>query len=377
MVDGAWSDVDVRAMRVALDAAEHGRARVSPNPPVGCTLVRDGRIIATGWHDHLGGLHGEQAAIADAEARGEATNGAITYVTLEPCNHHGRTPPCTEALLWAGVREVVIAHPDPNPTVRGGGADALREAGIRVREGLLRAEAGRQMQAFLHWCAERRPLVTLKLAVDPHDRVDASSAPPGRFTSPASLDLAHRLRRAVDAIVVGVGTVIRDDPALTVRRVEPAAGRQPVRVVLDPRGRIPATAAVLTDGQLTLLVRGPEATDESSPAVPAEVVHLLGRPSDRTGLDLGALLDLLGDRGHQELLIEGGPTTWAAFLKAALVDRIIRIRSLLELGDGPIAPALEPVLTDAWTSLPPLDLDGDTVERWTRSDLPWPTDAWP
>ena len=136
-----WSEGEAEFMRRALEVAERGQGRVSPNPPVGCVLVKDGVAIAEGWHDHLGGLHAEQMAIHDAEARGVPTNGATAYVTLEPCNHFGRTPPCTESLLWAGVKRVVVAHPDPNPNVRGRGTDVLREAGLEVEVGLLQDEA--------------------------------------------------------------------------------------------------------------------------------------------------------------------------------------------------------------------------------------------
>ncbi len=155
----------IRFMQRALDIAEKGIGRVSPNPPVGCVLVRNNRIIAEGWHNRIGDLHAEQAAIADAEMRGENTEGCIAYVTLEPCNHFGRTPPCTQALLWAGVSKVVIASRDPNPNVRGKGIDALLAAGVEVDIGILENDAIIQMQSFLNWCQLRRPLVTIKMAV--------------------------------------------------------------------------------------------------------------------------------------------------------------------------------------------------------------------
>ena len=197
-----WSEFDVSCMKQALELAEHGRGQVSPNPPVGCVLTRNGGVIAVGWHDHLGDLHAEQAAIANAEWRGVTTEGCTAYVTLEPCNHFGRTPPCTQALLWAGVKEVVVATRDPNPTVRGEGIQVLLDAGIVVREGLLSDEAQTQMQAFMHWCESKRPLVTLKAAMDANGVVDGEA--PGRFTSEESLNGAHRLRRQCDAILVGV-----------------------------------------------------------------------------------------------------------------------------------------------------------------------------
>jgi len=157
----SWSADEREFMHRALVVAERGRGRVSPNPLVGCVLVKGGQVIAEGWHDHIGGSHAEQMAIHDAEINGFSPNGATAYVTLEPCNHFGRTPPCTEALMWAGIKEVIVAHPDPNPTVRGAGIEVLEKAGIHVRQGLLEAEAGAQMRPFLHWCEHRRPMVTV------------------------------------------------------------------------------------------------------------------------------------------------------------------------------------------------------------------------
>ena len=286
-------------MRRALVVAERGQGRVSPNPPVGCVLVKDGVAIAEGWHDHLGGLHAEQMAIHDAEDRGVPTNGATAYVTLEPCNHFGRTPPCTESLLWAGIQRVIIAHPDPNPNVRGRGTDVLREAGLEVDIGLLQDEAAVQMRSFLHWCHHRRPWVTVKVAVDANGSVDDRAEDAGRFTSEACLDEVHRLRQRCDAILVGSETVLRDDPSLTVRRVE--HDRQPLRVVLDGRGRVNDDASVLSDGGSTM--------------------HLTG------DVDLERLLQQLGDQERQRLLVEGGPSTVHRFLQAGLVDEVFLVHS--------------------------------------------------
>ena len=170
-----WSAAEREYMSRALEVAEKGRGKVRPNPLVGCVLVKDGNVIAEGWHDHLGGLHAEQMAIHDAEEKGHSTNGATAYITLEPCNHFGRTPPCTEALLWAGINEVVIAHVDPNPTVKGGGIQALKDANIDVRLGCCEFEAAIQMQSFLNWCNKKIPLVTLKMATDCDGYIDDKS----------------------------------------------------------------------------------------------------------------------------------------------------------------------------------------------------------
>ena len=287
-------------MRRAIEVAENGRGKVRPNPLVGCVLVKDGEVIAEGWHDHLGGLHAEQMAIHDAEEKGHNTNGAVAYVTLEPCNHVGRTPPCTEALLWAGISKVIVAHGDPNPLVRGNGVSVLEEAGIVVESGLLRDEAATQMREFLHWCERRRPFVTVKIATDSNGSVDDLSENAARFTSQECLVRVHELRKDCDAILVGSNTVIRDDPSLTVRLVE--TERQPLRVVIDPNNRIPEESKVLNDGFGTR--------------------HL---NDDFRGLE--AMLDMLGDLEVQRLLVEGGPTTITHFLEQDLVDEFILVKS--------------------------------------------------
>jgi diaminohydroxyphosphoribosylaminopyrimidine deaminase/5-amino-6-(5-phosphoribosylamino)uracil reductase len=296
-----WTQLQVDFMNRAIKVAERGRGKVSPNPLVGCVLVKDDVIIAEGWHDHLGGLHAEQMAIHDAEVNGHSPNGSTAYVTLEPCNHFGRTPPCTEALMWAGVKEVIIAHEDSNPTVRGAGIQALIDAGITVSQGLQKLEAAKQMHSFLHWCKHRRPLVTVKLAVDTNGSVDDRSDEAKRFTSEECLDKVHELRRECDAILVGVNTVIRDNPSLTIRRVK--SDRQPLRIVIDPNQRIPKPAKLLNDG-LETLVMGDEFRS------------------------LSALLNLLGDKEVQHLLVEGGPTTITHFLEQGLVDQFYLVQSL-------------------------------------------------
>lgn len=302
-MEEGWGDDERRFMEHALLVAERGRGRVSPNPLVGCVLVKDGEIIAEGWHDHLGGLHAEQMAIHDAEAKGRSANGATAYVTLEPCNHFGRTPPCTEALMWAGVRNVIIAHEDPNPTVRGKGGDVLLANGIPTKFGLMKSEAHEQMKGFLHWCEHRRPMVTVKMAVDRNGSVDDLASNAARFTSEGCLEKVHELRRDCDAVLVGVNTVLRDDPALTVRRVPHT--RQPLRLVLDPNGRTPSNAALLNDEHPTRLLQ-------------SEFISI-----DR-------LLNELGDQEVQRLLVEGGPTTVQRWLDVRAVDEFLLVMSDVE-----------------------------------------------
>lgn len=295
-----WTDAEESFMKRAIEIAWQGRGKTSPNPMVGCVLVQDGEIIAEGWHDHLGALHAEQMAIHNAEENGKSTNGATAYVTLEPCNHFGRTPPCTESLLWAGINKVVIACGDPNPNVRGSGIKVLQEAGVEVQFGLLETEAAQQMRGFLHWCEHRQPFVVVKLAVDKHGSVDDLSENAQRFTSEECLNKVHDFRKDFDAILVGANTVLRDDPQLTIRRVETT--RQPLRIVIDPNSKIPATSRVLNDGFETLHL-----TDEFN--------------------GLKSMMNKLGDKEIQMLLVEGGPETIQRFLNAGLVSIFYLVKS--------------------------------------------------
>ena len=336
-----WTKEDEAFMQHALDVAERGRGRVAPNPLVGCVLVKEGEVIAEGWHDHLGGLHAEQMAIHDAESKGQSPNGATAYVTLEPCNHYGRTPPCTEALLWSGVKHVIVAHPDPNPTVRGKGFQVLRDAGISVESGLLEKEAAEQMKPFLHWCEHRRPMVTVKLATDANGSVDDRSEEAQRFTSEACLDEVHRLRMDCDAILVGAETIERDNPSLTVRRFE--TERQPLRVILDPKERTSQEATVYTDGYDTIQV----------------------------GADYNGLLPLLnrlGDMEKQRLLIEGGPKTIHSFLSEELVDEFYLVQSNV-VHREPVPSSIDAQrLTQSGLTLDHTETWGEeTVQVWIRT----------
>lgn len=350
-------------MRRAIALAERGRHRVMPNPPVGCVLVRDGEVVAEGWHDHIGGLHAEQMAIADAESRGVPTQGTTAYVTLEPCNHFGRTPPCTESLLWAGVSRVVIGALDPNPTVRGGGSEALHEAGVVVDSGVLEEDCEGQMASFMHWCRHRRPLVTLKASTDSSGRIDVPpSEPPRRFSSERSLELAHEIRADSMAILVGVGTVIRDDPSLTVRGPEISPRDAPTRVVIDPENRTPPDSRLMTEGDAaTLIVQSSEAdTSGDRPHVERVVIP-------ESEIPVGRILDMLGDRGVQSLLVEGGADTWSRFLSEGAVDRARICISPIDLGGGgPIFRGSSLSESGLFLSSEE-DCSGDRIEWWVKA----------
>ncbi|MBO57575.1 MAG: riboflavin biosynthesis protein RibD [Euryarchaeota archaeon] len=365
MSDSKWTDFEFQCMKRALEVAKNGIGQVSPNPPVGCVLARNEEIIAEGWHDHLGDLHAEQAAIADAESRGVETQGATAFVTLEPCNHHGRTPPCTEALLWAGINRVVIAAEDTNPTVRGGGLEYLKRANIDVSQGLLESEALQQMSSFMHWCEYRRPIVTLKAALDCNGNVDSISGPPARFTSEESLDEVHRLRLQSDAVLVGVNTVIRDNPRLTVRRVNLGKSSQPLRIVLDRRLRTPVTSELVTDGNDTLLLH----CEENEKSVECETILIPSLFSERRKrVDLEQLLDLLGDRIIQRLLVEGGPDVWGQFLSEKLVDEAYIFHSTINLEDGLKGGIDSKILENAGLVLINSEnIGGDRMDYWRKS----------
>jgi|TARA_B100001758_G_C18372902_1_gene592477 diaminohydroxyphosphoribosylaminopyrimidine deaminase/5-amino-6-(5-phosphoribosylamino)uracil reductase len=353
---------DEAFMRRAMEIAERGRHRVMPNPLVGCVLVREGNIVAEGWHDHIGGLHAEQMAIADAESKGIPTQGTTAYVSLEPCNHFGRTPPCTESLLWAGVSRVVIGALDPNPTVRGGGVDALKRGGVDVEVGLLEDECEGQMGHFMHWCRNRRPLVTMKASTDSKGRVDGpSSHPSSRFSSDRSLELSHEIRADSMAILVGIGTVLRDDPSLTVRGPGIGPRDSPIRVVVDPSNRIPRECKLMVDPEApTLLI---QTSQYDSSQDPPHVERLVIAEEE---IPVARILDMLGDRGVQSLLVEGGPFTWSRFLSEKMVDRARICVSDVDLGgDGPTFDTKS--LRESGLILSSEEeVCGDSIEWWIR-----------
>ncbi|QHT55800.1 bifunctional diaminohydroxyphosphoribosylaminopyrimidine deaminase/5-amino-6-(5-phosphoribosylamino)uracil reductase RibD [Cellulomonas sp. H30R-01] len=327
----AAAPVEIAALRDALLLARRG-PRHGPNPRVGCVLLGpDGTVLGEGWHAGAGTPHAEVAALADAARRGAGTTGATAVVTLEPCNHTGRTGPCTEALLAAGVRRVVVAVPDPNP-VAAGGADRLRQDGVDVLTGVLEDEGRTLLGTWLASVERGRPFVTLKLATTLDGRVAAADGTSRWITSDVARHHAHDLRAEVDAIAVGTGTVLTDDPALTARN---AAGElhtdQPLRVVVGHRD-VPAGARLHGPG--------------------GELVHA------RTH-DPADVLRILGDREVRHLLVEGGPTLAAAFLRAGLVDEVHAYIAPVLLGAGPAAVADLGVTTI-----------GDAVRLTTRSVLP-------
>jgi len=310
---------DETLMRRALDLAERGRGLVSPNPLVGAVLVRDGRVVGEGWHEGPGTAHAEAMAVARA---GEDARGATLVVTLEPCDHHGRTPPCTEALIAAGVAEVVAAAGDPNPVVDGRGFARLREAGVEVRTGVLEREAERRNAAFRRHVVTGLPFVTLKMAATLDGKVAARDGSSRWITGEAARADVHRLRGDSDAIVVGAGTALADDPALTVRDPD-YRGRPVLRVVVDAAGRVPGTGRLFSHEAPTLVATSDDADPGAVDAWRAAGAEVVAFPRAPGGVPLAELMAHLGKRDVQSVLLEGGPTLAFSAARDGVVDRLV------------------------------------------------------
>jgi diaminohydroxyphosphoribosylaminopyrimidine deaminase / 5-amino-6-(5-phosphoribosylamino)uracil reductase len=309
----AFGDADTVFMERALALAERGMFTATPNPRVGCVIVQYGSVIAEGWHERPGEAHAEVAALRAAETQGRDVRGATLYVTLEPCNHTGRTPPCTEALIAAGVGRVVAAMPDPN-AVAAGGAGLLRAAGIRVDVGLCEREARDLNCGFVSRVTRGRPFVRLKIAASLDGRSAADDRRSQWITGKAARDDGHAWRARACAVLTGIGTVRADNPQLTVRAV--ATPRQPLRIVVDRHAQTPPVAKVLEGGALIVTA------DARNDAWPDEVEHV-ALPDTQGRVDLQAMMHMLGQRGINELHVEAGARLNAALLDAGLVDEVL------------------------------------------------------
>ena len=325
--------VDERFMARALELAGQGVGLTAPNPMVGCVIVRDGQIVGEGWHRGAGLAHAEAEALREA---GDRASGARAYVTLEPCRHHGRTPPCTDALVKAGVSEVVYAIADPHH-LAAGGATLLQTSGVKVRAGVLETEARELNRAWLHSLKARRPFVVAKAAMSLDGRIAARSGESKWITGALARERAHELRRMADAIVVGAGTVIADDPALTARLDGEA--HHPLRVVLDSTGRTPPGAkAYERSGRGAVLATTAAAPARRLDAFREHGVETLFCAPDAAGRPrLDDLLDRLYGRGVVTVAVEGGGETLGAFLDHDLVDEVWLFLAPLLIGGGPPA----------------------------------------
>ena len=329
---------DDRFMARALELAARARGLTSPNPMVGAVVVQHGVVVGEGFHRAAGAPHAEIEALA---AAGSHARGATLYVTLEPCTHQGRTPPCAPAVVGAGIRRVVVATEDPNPLVSGGGLDVLRAAGIEIERGVLETHAVAVNRQFLTAVRERRPHVTLKAAATLDGKIADAQGASKWITGDAARAHAHHLRSEVDAIVVGIGTVLADDPALTVR-LEERWPREPLRVVLDSTARTPASARLIQGATPTraLIAIGADAPDDRVGALEATGAQLVRCPDGNGRVSVATLLAELFARDVRGLLVEGGAEVAASFVDAGVVDRVAMFFAPLIVGGRDAPPVV-------------------------------------
>lgn len=345
-------DIDKRMMSLALAEARKGLGRTSPNPMVGAVIVKDGRIIAKGWHAKAGGPHAEVVALTKA---GEAARGADLYVTLEPCHHYGRTPPCTQAVLAAGIKRVIIAQMDPNPHVVGGGAEFLAAKGLEVVTGVLAEPATALNEVFNKYITTGRPFVTLKSAATLDGKLATHTGHSRWVTDRQARTWVHSLRARSDAIMVGRGTVAQDDPTLNVRLAEGKKWLDPCRVILDTHLSLPLSARVFdpSSGGPTIVACGPNPPPAKVGALTDQGVKVWPLPLHNGRISLLALMDRLGAEKICSLLIEGGAeVNYAALLEDRIVDKILFFfapkiiggREAPSLVDGPGLATMEQAL---------------------------------
>ncbi len=321
---GAISDADRAHMTRALELAARGLFTATPNPRVGCVLVRDGAVIGEGWHARAGEAHAEVAALADARRRGCDPRGATMYVTLEPCAHHGRTPPCVDAIVAAGVARVVIALADPNPDAEGG-ADRLTAAGIAVDPGVEENAAREINIGFVSRMRRGRPWVRSKIAASLDGRTALADGTSQWITGAEARADGHAWRARACAVLTGIGTVLQDDPQLTVRDVPTT--RQPRRVVVDRHGQTPASARIFGAGGAWMVTNGERNTQWP------DGTEVLALPDADRRVDLAAMLRALAERGINELHVEAGARLNGALLDAGLVDELLLYVAPAILGD--------------------------------------------
>jgi diaminohydroxyphosphoribosylaminopyrimidine deaminase/5-amino-6-(5-phosphoribosylamino)uracil reductase len=308
-------------LEMAYGLAEKARGRTSPNPCVGAVVVKDGRILGFGYHEEAGKPHAEIVALARA---GRRAKGATIYLTLEPCVHWGRTPPCVDSLIRAELKRAVISAVDPNPLMNGRGINALKRAGIEVIAGLLEAKNRRLNEAYLKFITRRIPFVTLKAAASLDGRIAAKTGHSRWISSAAARESIHLLRGEHDAILVGSGTILRDDPRLTVRH-SLWPGKRTIRVILDTKLRTPRDARILSfpsHGEV-LIFTGPQAPDRKAGAIESKGAMVIRVPLSAAGVDLESVLAELGKRNIASLLVEGGSQVLTSFIEGRFADKIV------------------------------------------------------
>lgn len=326
--------LDAGFMERAISLAEKGRHTAPPNPWVGCVIVRNGKIVGEGYHIRSGGPHAERHAL---KAAGPEAEGATAYVTLEPCSHHGKTPPCVEALIEAKVSRVVVALEDPDIRVQGKGFALLKDHGIHVESGVCRENAAKSLMPYLHHRTTGKPYCIIKSATSFDGRTAAADGSSQWITMEAARIDVHQLRASSQAIMVGSGTALKDSPSLTARHKISPEHPQPLRVLLDSTGRVPAKGALFDINLAQTLVM----TSDSAPKErllewkkSGCEVEILPRAPDGKGVDLHAALDSLGKRGILQLMVEGGAELHGSFLRSGLVDRLSLYIGACALGSG-------------------------------------------
>ena len=360
--------LDLRFMQLALSLGRRGLGRTAPNPAVGAVVVKDGVILGRGWTQPGGRPHAETEALKRA---GKEAKGATLYVTLEPCSHQGKTPPCIDAIIRSGIARVVSALEDPNPEVAGQGYARLRERGIAVEAGLEAAAAARQHAGHIRRMRDGRPQVLLKLAASADGKAGLLGRKPAGITGEVARARVHQMRAESDAILVGIGTVLSDDPHLTCR-LPGMMEWSPVRVILDARLRIPLATSIIGTARETptWVFTTPNASPVAEDILKAKGVEVFRVDGKDGRLDLKAVLKALAGRGITRLMVEGGPTVAAAFIKADLVDEAALFRSPNPLGEG--IDVLEDLPLTALTKSPKLKpvasevVGGDTLETFER-----------
>jgi diaminohydroxyphosphoribosylaminopyrimidine deaminase/5-amino-6-(5-phosphoribosylamino)uracil reductase len=312
------TEKNIAYLRQALRLARKGSGRTSPNPLVGAVVVRDGQVVGAGYHQKAGGPHAERIALAQA---GRKARGATLYVNLEPCNHTGRTPPCTEAILKSGIKKVVFGMEDPNPRVAGGGGLYLRSRGVEVSGGLLERECRILNEVYLKWVTTGLPFVTLKAALSLDGKIATRNGDSKWISNERSRAKVHLLRSRVDGILAGIGTVLADDPLLTPRRSRKIS-RPPLRVVVDPQLKIPLSARLFSDPGPVLLAAAEGAPNKKATDLQRIGADIVFFPEQGGRFELKALLAYLGLKEVTALLVEGGSEIFSSFLNEGLADRL-------------------------------------------------------
>lgn len=331
IVQGIFMHDDQYYMKRVIRLARKGIGNVSPNPAVGSVVVKEEHILAEGYHQRFGGPHAEVEALSKL-GRSESS-GSTLYVNLEPCNHHGKTPPCTEAIRDAGITRVVVGMEDPNPLVKGTGIARLRSAGIEVSVGMMEKECRHLNESFITCIEKERPFVTLKIAQTLDGKIATASGLSRWITGESARKEVHRMRKASDAVLVGVNTVIEDDPALTVRHVRGRGGK---RIVLDSKLRTPLSAKLMrmSDRQNTIIVHTSLASDGKVKAFKKAGVGLWRLKRAKDQISIHALMRRMSEERICSVLVEGGEAVFSSFMKAGIVDRIVAFVAPTIFGEG-------------------------------------------